>query len=77
VVLLKIAKPTTSRQVSKPKTPITGRAIRRFYKNYLYSLIIVKTKMLFKATKRLAAEYFIATHVIRGLEEAIKIECYK
>jgi hypothetical protein len=74
VVLSKIAKPTTPRQVSKPKTPMTGRAIRRFHNSYLHSPTIAKTKMLFKATERLAAEHSIATHVIRGLEEAIKIE---
>lgn len=74
VVLSKIAKPTTPRQVSKPKTPMTGRAIRRFHKSYLHSPTIAKTKMLFNATERLAAEHSIATHVIRGLEEAIKIE---
>jgi hypothetical protein len=30
--------------------------------------------MLLKANERLAAEYSIATHVIRGLEQAIKLK---
>jgi hypothetical protein len=77
MVLLKIAKPTIPRQVSKPKILITGRAIRRFYKNYLYSPIITKIMIFFNATERLAAEYSIAIYVIRGLKEAIKIEKYK
>jgi hypothetical protein len=51
--------------------------IRYFYKNYLYSLIIAKIKIFLNDIKRLAAKYSIATHVIRGLEEAIKIEKYK
>jgi hypothetical protein len=73
-VLLIITKPAIPEQSLILQILITERAIRRFYKNYLRSSIIAKTKMLLKANERLAAEYSIATHVIRGLEQAIKFK---
>jgi hypothetical protein len=73
-VLSTIAKPAIPTQSPRLQTPMTGRAIRRFHKSYLRSPTIAKTKMLLNANERLAAEHSIATHVIRGLEQAIKLE---
>ena len=74
MILAKIAKPPTPIIRQESRTPMTGRTIRRFQKDFLRSPTAAKQQLLFKANERLAAEYSIAIHRYRGLEQALQLE---
>lgn len=54
-----------------PKTPMTGRAVRRLQKAYKKAPSEPLVAKLFKANERLAAENSIGTHMILGLTAAL------
>ena len=57
-----------------PKTPMTGRAVRRIQKAYVKEPNKVLLSKIFAANERLAANRSIDQHVIRVLCEALKEE---
>ena len=78
VVLNKIIKkkpPEENTDDSKaPKTPMTGRAVRRIQKAYEKQPTRTLLSKIFTANERLAANESINQHVIRGLLDALKNE---
>ena len=64
----------TSDETQAPKTPMTGRAVRRIQKAYEKQPTRVLLSKIFTANERLAANESINQHVIRGLLDALKNE---
>jgi hypothetical protein len=77
IVLINFIAPTIPAKNQELQTPMTSRTIRRFQKSFLSSPTDAKTKLLLKANKHLVAEYFIAIHINRGLEQVMKLEKHK
>ena len=76
-ILAQITKPPPEEivEVSQaPKTPMTGRAVRRIQKAYEKQPNKLLLSKIFTANERLAATHSIDQHIIRGLCEALKFE---
>jgi hypothetical protein len=57
-----------------PKTPMSGRAIRKLQREYKLNPSPGKVDLLFRSSIRLAAEHSIGEHVREGLFESLKNE---
>ena len=71
---LRASPPENIDDTQAPKTPMTGRAVRRIQKVYEKQPTRVLLSKIFTANQRLAAKESINQHVIRGLLEALKNE---
>ena len=74
LVLDKITKKQPIKASTPLKTPISCRAIRRLHRVYRFKPKDTFISKLLRANERLAAEYSISQHVIKGLIEAFQQE---
>ena len=74
MTLDKITKPTPTEAPSIVKTPMTCRAVRRVQRQYHNQPNSPLLKKLFRANERLASQYSVDQHIVKGLTVSLRNE---